>query len=46
VSIFDFVNRFLAPNWVVVLFHQDDPHILKEIRSYLESYNFQFAWNG
>ncbi len=37
--IFNFVDKFLTPNGVVLLFHPNDPHILKEINSYLESYN-------
>jgi hypothetical protein len=40
VSIFYFVEKFLAIDWGVLLFHFDDPCILKEIRSYLKSYKF------
>jgi hypothetical protein len=40
ISVFDFAKKFLTPDGVVLLFHLDDPHILKEIKSYLESYNF------
>ncbi len=39
VSIFNFVNKFLTCNGVVLLFRFDDPFILKEIQSYLENYN-------
>ncbi len=38
-SIFYFVDKILASNKVVVLFHHDDPQFLKEIWSYLESYH-------
>jgi hypothetical protein len=38
VSIFDFAKKFLATNGVVLLFHLDDLYVLKEVRSYLESY--------
>jgi hypothetical protein len=39
VSIFNFVNKFLTLNGVVLLYHFDDPFMLKEIQSYLENYN-------
>jgi len=41
VSIFNFTNKFLTSDGVVLLFHLDDLHVLKEIRSYMESYSFQ-----
>jgi hypothetical protein len=45
VSVFYFANKFLTSNGVVLCFHLDDPHILKEIRLYLENYNFQICMN-
>jgi hypothetical protein len=41
VSIFDFAHKFLASDGVVLLFHPDNLHVLKDIRSYLENYSFQ-----
>jgi hypothetical protein len=43
VSIFYFAKKFLAIDGGVLLFHSDDPHILKEIRSYFEATNSGFA---
>jgi hypothetical protein len=40
VSIFDFADKFLTLDGDVLLFHLDDPLIFKEIRLYLDSYNF------
>ncbi len=39
--IFDFAKKFLASNGVVLLFHRNDLRVLKEVKSYLESYGFQ-----
>jgi hypothetical protein len=36
VFIFNFVNKFLTPDGVMLLFHHNDTHILKEINSYME----------
>jgi hypothetical protein len=38
--VFDFAHMFLASNGVVLLFHPDDLKVLKEVKSYLESYGF------
>lgn len=38
VSVFDFVNKFLTNDGVVLFFYLDDFCILKEIISYMESY--------
>jgi len=43
VFVFYFANKFLTFHGDVFLFHLNDPHILKEIKSYLESYNFQIC---
>jgi hypothetical protein len=40
VAIFDFTNKFSTFDGAVLLFHQDDFKILKEVKSYLESYGF------
>ncbi len=37
-SIVVFDNKFLYDREVVVIMHGDDPHVLKETRSFLESY--------
>jgi hypothetical protein len=38
VSIFYFANKNLVIDGGILLFHFDDPHILKEIRLYIKSY--------
>ncbi len=35
-GIFGFVNKYLYLDDVVVVFHDDDPRVLKEIKSYIE----------
>jgi hypothetical protein len=42
-SIFYFVEKFLAIDGAIFFFHLDDLWILNEVRSYLESYRFQFG---
>ncbi len=46
VSVFDFANKFLLSDGVILFFHPNDLHVLKEIKSYLESYSFQIRMNG
>jgi hypothetical protein len=41
VSIFGFVNKYLARDGFVLLFYDDDFHVLRDIKSYLEDYNFK-----
>jgi len=41
VGVFDFAHIFLAFDGVVLLFHLDDLKVLKEVKSYLESYDFK-----
>lgn len=41
VSIFGFVNMYLARDGFVLLFYDDDFHVLRDIKSYLEDYNFK-----
>ncbi len=41
VFVFDFLDKFLASDGAVLFFHLNNLHVLKEVRSYLESYNFQ-----
>jgi hypothetical protein len=38
--VFDFADKFLASEGAILLFHPNDLHVFKEIRSYLESYSF------
>ncbi len=40
-GVFGFANKYLCPNGVVVVFHDDDPHVLKEIKSYLEGNGYE-----
>ncbi len=40
-GIFGFVNKYLHDNSVIVVFHDDDPHVLKEIKSYLETNGYE-----
>jgi hypothetical protein len=40
IFVFDFVDKFLASEGAILLFHPNDLHVFKEIRSYLESYSF------
>ncbi len=43
ISIFDFIENFLTFDGAMFFFHLNDPLVLKEIRSYLESYSFQIC---
>jgi hypothetical protein len=43
VSIFDFGKEFLANDGEILFFHPNDLLILKDIKSYTESYNFQIC---
>jgi hypothetical protein len=40
-GVFGFVNKYHRPNDVVVVFHDDDLHVLKEIKSYLEGNRYE-----
>jgi hypothetical protein len=40
IFVFDFANKFLASEGAILLFHPNDLHVFKEIKSYLESYSF------
>jgi hypothetical protein len=40
VSIFGFVDKYLARIGSTLLFYDHDFHVLKDIKSYLEDYNF------
>ncbi len=41
VSIFGFVDKYLAKNGSIFLFYDDDFRVLRDIKSYLEDYNFK-----
>ncbi len=41
VSIFGFAKKFLVGHGFVLLFHDDDFQMLREIKSYLETYGFK-----
>ncbi len=43
VSVFYFADKFLTLDGDALLFHRDDPCILKDIRLYLDSYNFHIC---
>ncbi len=40
-GVFGFTNKYLHPNDAIVEFHDDDPHVLKEIKSYLEGNGYE-----
>ncbi len=40
-GVFGFVNKYLHVDGAVVVFHDDDPHVLKEIESYLEGNGYE-----
>jgi hypothetical protein len=44
--LFGFANKYMEENGVVFIFHDDNPHILKEIKSFLETngYEIHFRW--
>jgi hypothetical protein len=39
VKIFDFARMFLASDGAILLFHSNDLKVLKEVKSYLKSYD-------
>ncbi len=41
VSIFGFVDKYLARDGFVLLFYDVDFHVMRDIKSYLEDYNFK-----
>jgi hypothetical protein len=41
VFVFYFVDKFLTTNGAILFFHPNDLCVLKEMKSYLESYSFQ-----
>jgi hypothetical protein len=41
ISMFDFVNKYLVRNESILLFYDDDFCVLRNIKSYLEDYNFK-----
>ncbi len=45
-EVFGFMNKYLCLDGVVVVFHDDDPRVLKEIKSYLEGngYEIRSSW--
>jgi hypothetical protein len=45
VSIFGFTKKFLVSHRFVLLFHDDDFQMLREIKSYLETYGFKIQSN-
>ncbi len=40
VAVFDFAKKFLVFDGAFFLFHPNDLRVLKEVKSYLESYGF------
>jgi len=44
-NIFGFANKYVEKNGAVLIFHDGDPHVLKEIKS-LETngYEIHFRW--
>jgi hypothetical protein len=43
-GVFGFANKYLCFDGAIVVFHGDDPHVLKEIKSYLEGYEIRSRW--
>jgi len=45
-GIFGFTNKYVEKNGTILIFHHDDLHILKEIKSFLEmnGYEIHFRW--
>jgi hypothetical protein len=45
-GIFGFANKYHRPNGADVVFHDDDPHVPEEIKSYLEGngYEIRSRW--
>lgn len=45
-KVFGFANKYLCSNNAIFIFHDDDPHVFKEIKSYLEGngYEIQSKW--
>jgi hypothetical protein len=40
-GVFGFANKYLYDNGAIVVFHDDDPCVLKEIKSYLETNEYE-----
>jgi hypothetical protein len=40
-GIFGFANKYMEENGTIFIFHDDDPHILKEIESFLEMNGYE-----
>ncbi len=40
-GVFGFANKYLCDNGAIVVFHDDDPCVLKEIKSYLETNEYE-----
>ncbi len=40
-SVVVFANNILSDKGVIIIMHVDDPHMLKEIHSFLESYHLK-----
>ncbi len=40
-SIFRFANKYLARDGCILFFYYDDFRVLRDIKSYLENYNFK-----
>jgi hypothetical protein len=40
-GVFGFANKYFHANGAVVVFHDDDPPVLKEIKSYLEQNGYE-----
>jgi hypothetical protein len=41
VSIFGFANKYLDPNGCMLFFHDNDFWVLKDVKAYLEDYQFK-----
>jgi hypothetical protein len=45
-EIFGFVDKYMEENGAIFIFHDDNPCVLKEIKSFLETngYEIHFRW--
>jgi hypothetical protein len=45
-GIVGFTNKYMERNGIVLIFHDDDPHILKEIKSFFGQMAMKSISNG
>jgi hypothetical protein len=45
-DIFGFANKYMERNGVVIIFHDDNPRVLKEIKSFLDTNGYEIHLDG